>query len=960
MIFKKYLLRKIRNLSKRIYKKRSLVLAALLFILSGISPVVAAKVSSPTSPTSIVQSPYDAQQLANKATKFYQSGRFAEAASAWKQTASVFAAKKDRLNQAMALSNLSLSYQQLGQWEQAKKAIEDSLALLKTPLQGKQELKVLAQSLEIQGSLQREFGQTGDALNSWQEATKIYARANEPEKLAQSKINQAQAMQDLGLYPRACSTLLEVLNQELRVKSCDQLGQLTPEELTKKLQVIELQRPSLYKVVGLRSLGELLRFVGQLEQSKIILDASLKQAQKLNDSQEEAAVHLSLGNTAGRLAEREIVRSTREEYRREALSSYTKVVKLSSSPTAQQQAQLNQLSLLLSQLKPKKSSESQELDNFSQAENQEIISQAEQLWNKLNPELNNLSASRTGVYLQINFAQNLLKLAQQEQFPLHPDSKLPTFNDIDRILVKAAEQARSLADKRAEAYALGNRGKLYQLKQNLPKAEELTQKALSLDSSFSTPDIAYQYFWQLGRIRRDQGNTSDAIAAYTKAYNALQSLRNELVAINPEVQFSFRDDVEPVYRELVELDLKQADSLKQAGKDSLKQTTKNDEIKERLVQARTVIESLQLAELNNFFREACVEANPKQIDQIDKTTAVIYTIASADRLQVILSLPGRDPILHTAPLGSGELQQTVNNVRDSLIAPVSEVQSFQSTYKQLYDWMVKPLETELANSKVKTLVFVLDGDLRNIPMGILYDGKQYLLEKYAIAVTPSLQLVNPKPISKVGLTALTAGLSKIRPNFPAHEGFKELKNVKVELDNIEKLGVSSRELLNEKFTSAEIKKQIAASRVPPIVHLATHGRFSSKLEDTFILAWDSRITVKQLGDLLRGNSQYQRTPIELLVLSACETASGDDRAALGLAGVAVRSGARSTLGTLWAVEDKSTAEVMGEFYRQLELAKKANINKAQALQKAQLALKKNPEYTHPHYWAPFVLVGNWQ
>ncbi|KAB8334253.1 CHAT domain-containing protein [Scytonema tolypothrichoides VB-61278] len=963
----KLLARKIQNFCKRIYKRRSLVLVALLFILSGVSPVVAAKVSSPTS---IVQSPYDAEQLANKAVKLYDSGKFTEAAAAWKQTAQVFAAKGDKLNQAMALSNLSLTYQKLGEWEQAKKAIEDSLALLKTASKGKEELKILAQTLDIQGSLQRELGQTADALNAWQQASKVYSQTNEPEKLAQSKINQAQAMQDLGLSPRACSTLLEVLNQDLGVSNCQELNDLDKQEFNKpkteilkqRLQVLADKSPSLSRVVALRSLGELLRFVGQLDQSQMILETSLKQAQKLNSPQEQAAVYLSLGNTARDLAEvNKILRSTRISYEQKALDSYSEVVKLSPSPTGQQQAQLNQLNLLLSQLKPKKSSETPEAENLSEAENLPILSQAEELWNRLNPQLNNLSASRTGVYLQINFAENVLKLAQQQNFTLKANSKLPTFDEVDRILARAAEQARSLGDKRAEAYALGNRGGLYELTgpmQNLAKAEGLTKQALNIASSFSTPDINYQFSWQLGRIRRDQGQTADAIAAYTKAYNALQSLRSELVAINPEVQFSFRDNVEPVYRQLVELDLKQADSLKQGGKEKESQTY--------IAQARTVIESLQLAEINNFFRESCVEAKPQEIDQIDKTAAVIYTIALQDRLQVILSLPNQKSLtLHTVSLRPGELEDTVNKVRDSLISVDSKVEDFLPIYKQLYDWIIRPVEAELAKSKVKTLAFVLDGDLRNIPMGVLYNGKQHLLENYAIALTPGLQLVNPKPISKVGLRALTAGLSKIRPNFPAHEGFRPLGNVEEELKQIEKFGVSSQELLNDKFTSTEIQKQTIASRVPPIVHLATHGQFSSKVEDTFILAWDRRINVKELGGLLRDNTQYQRTPIELLVLSACETASGDKRAALGLAGVAVRSGARSTLATLWTVEDKSTAEVMGEFYRQLEQARKTNINKAQALQQAQLALKnqmelKNREYTHPHFWAPFVLVGNWQ
>jgi CHAT domain-containing protein len=128
------------------------------------------------------------------------------------------------------------------------------------------------------------------------------------------------------------------------------------------------------------------------------------------------------------------------------------------------------------------------------------------------------------------------------------------------------------------------------------------------------------------------------------------------------------------------------------------------------------------------------------------------------------------------------------------------------------------------------------------------------------------------------------------------------------------------------------------------------------VEDTFVLTWDNRLNVKELGDLLQTRSQDTNTPIELLVLSACQTAKGDKRAPLGLAGVAVRSGARSTIATLWSVNDESAAQFMIEFYHQLA---KSKVTKAQAVRLAQLKLLKKPEFENPFYWAPFVLIGNW-
>jgi CHAT domain-containing protein len=141
-----------------------------------------------------------------------------------------------------------------------------------------------------------------------------------------------------------------------------------------------------------------------------------------------------------------------------------------------------------------------------------------------------------------------------------------------------------------------------------------------------------------------------------------------------------------------------------------------------------------------------------------------------------------------------------------------------------------------------------------------------------------------------------------------------------------------------------------------VVHLATHGQFSSKAEDTFILTWDDRINIKQLNNVLKTRDLTESSIIELLVLSACQTAVGDKRAALGLAGMAVRAGARSTLASLWSVNDAATASFMIKFYQNLADNK---VTKAEAVRRAQLSLLQNPDYSHPYFWAPFILVGNW-
>jgi CHAT domain-containing protein len=281
----------------------------------------------------------------------------------------------------------------------------------------------------------------------------------------------------------------------------------------------------------------------------------------------------------------------------------------------------------------------------------------------------------------------------------------------------------------------------------------------------------------------------------------------------------------------------------------------------------------------------------------------------------------------------------------------------QKLSAQVYSWLIQPLEAELERMQLKKLVFVLDGGLRNIPMAVLYDNKQqkYLLEKYAIALTPSLQLLEPNPLQREKLNVLIAGLDQKRE--VEGQEFPQLENARLELKQIQSEVPKSKELFNRDFTATNIQNQLNSTFFS-VVHITTHGQFSSKLEETFILTWDRLLKIVDLDNLIRNSNWGNSSALELLVLSACETAAGDNRAALGLAGIAVRAGARSTLATLWSVDDRSTAALMNEFYRSLA---DTNLTKAEALQRAQLSLWNNPsqDWKRPYFWAAYVLVGNW-
>lgn len=490
------------------------------------------------------------------------------------------------------------------------------------------------------------------------------------------------------------------------------------------------------------------------------------------------------------------------------------------------------------------------------------------------------------------------------------------------------QSARKMQDAQAEAYALYQWAQLYQRTQQWTIARDLAQKSLNIARQLGAEDIIAQSAWRLGQSYRQEGKQAEAIAVYTEAVNALKALRTDLAAVNPDVQFSFRESVEPVYREFVDLLLDG-----QPGQ-------------ETLVQARELIESLQVAELDNFFREACLD-KARQIDQVDPAATVVYPILLPDRLAVILSTTGQPLRYYTTRVSRAEIDQTLNKLLIGL-NPFSDAKERDRLSQKVYNWLIRPAEADNAFKNTKTLVFVLDGRLRNIPVAALYDGQRYLIEKYAVALSPGLQLLPARQLQQNQIGAIVGGISKSR------SGFSALPAVESEVRQISKT-VSASQLMNQEFTSAALADQVKNSSAN-VVHLATHEQFSSRQEDTFLLTWDGQVRIQELAELLKARGGNSSSAIELLVLSACDTATGDDRAVLGLAGLAVRSGARSTIAALWPVKDKAAAMLMANFYKELQ---KPGITKAEALRQAQIDLIRRTDFRDPFFWSAFVLVGNW-
>jgi len=400
---------------------------------------------------------------------------------------------------------------------------------------------------------------------------------------------------------------------------------------------------------------------------------------------------------------------------------------------------------------------------------------------------------------------------------------------------------------------------------------------------------------------------------------------------------------------------------------------------QNLPQAFLEIERSYISEIEEFTGEklntAGISLNQVQVElelisgKTRSITALIYPIMLGDRLEMLVIPPKSKgtPFLRTnynAPADT--IKPVIASLRTNLLDPSS--QDYLPEAQQMHKWIMAPIEAELKKREIETIVFVMDGDLRVLPIAVLHDGKQFLTEKYAIATIPSLLATRLQDRDRTNTRILGMAVSE------AVQGFSALPLVETEVRSITNNNQLGNILLNEPVTIANLQSQRQAQKFG-IIHLATHAQFQSdKAGGSFVQMWNERLTIPQIRTLRLDSPQ-----VELLTLSACQTALGKN---LGLSGLAVQLGVKSVLASLWSVSDAGTAPFMIEFYNDFSQAR----NKAIALQSAQRSMIQgkvrivgkqilglsdgngslsipgsaaNIDLTHPYYWSPFILVGNW-
>jgi CHAT domain-containing protein len=558
----------------------------------------------------------------------------------------------------------------------------------------------------------------------------------------------------------------------------------------------------------------------------------------------------------------------------------------------------------------------------------------------------------------------------------------------------AEDLAKKLENRRLQAQALDQMAELYNSQGRQAGALQLIDLAINLAQAVSASDLLPQLEWKQARLLEDLGDSHRALEAYRRAVDYTQSIRTDIPVEYHGGRSSFRETLGPLYLDLANLLLKESSK-----------TQNPKQVQSLLAEAQKTVELFKSAELQDYYKNSCIAKRSLDtvVYSLGRHTAVLYPIIFPDRLELLLDTHNKLQRF-TVAVTSQELEHTARDMEYSLWPNArGQLNPFAGeSAESLYHWLISPLEHVLQSERVDTIVFAPYGVLRSIPLAALYHEKKYLVQRYAVATVPGLTLLDPNPLPRQQVRLLAAGLS--RPGEVVKELPEWMKNGIIDRGtNNGPRGLDIRALPGPSPTNSTPDKQAAIQRARTIkqlqdalslpgvkreirevagsfpttilenetfrlknfeneldkpyriVHIASHGKFTGNPDASFIMTYDHILNMNKLDQIMRPEA-LKKQPVELLTLSACETAEGDDRSPLGLVGVALSSGARAALGSLWPVSDQAAQELFPEFYKQLQ---NPDITKAKALQRAQIKLLQQSKFSHPFYWATFLLVGNW-
>jgi CHAT domain-containing protein/uncharacterized protein HemY len=504
--------------------------------------------------------------------------------------------------------------------------------------------------------------------------------------------------------------------------------------------------------------------------------------------------------------------------------------------------------------------------------------------------------------------------------------------------------AQEVSDRRGEGKTLGALGSTYYALGDYAKAIGYHKSGLEIARKIKNRDGERIALSNIGLTLQTQNQTDLSIVFYKQSVNVSESIRKDIRSLDQDIQKSYVGTVEGSYRRLADLLLKQGrvmealqilDLLKvQELEEYLKNIKGSDRTAQgvRLLEPESAISEQLLTisfenspEINRQLSQQIqqlprseINKVPEYLQKIPQGTVLLYPLILSDRLEIILFSPNTLPISRTVKISKDKLEKLISEFRAGLRDISSD--DVKEPAAELYNLLIKPIETELAQAKAKTILYAPDGQLRYVPIAAIYDGKKWLVEKYRISnlIAYSLSDFSPATIKEVNAIANT---------------FQ-----------------NSVTLTEANFSRQAIESQF---RNHNILHLATHAEFNTGVPDNSFIIFGN-------GDKIRLHeiTNWQIPNVDLIILSACQTGLGSLGSGVEILGFGYqvqKAGAKNAIASLWSVNDAGTGSLMTAFYGELQ---KENVAIAESLRRSQIALIKSKEYNHPYFWSAFFVIGN--
>jgi CHAT domain-containing protein/tetratricopeptide (TPR) repeat protein len=878
----------------------------------------------------------EADKLLEQGIQQFDISEYQAAIRSWQQTLAIYQQLKDRDGEASSLNNLGLAYYSLGQYPKAIEFHQQSLAI-------KQEIgdrNGEATSLNNLGGAYFQLGQYPKAIEFYQQSLAIFREISNRNGEGLTLGNLGNVYNNLGEYPKA----IEFYQQSLAIQR-------------------EIGNRNGF-ASSLMGLGNVYNNLGEYPKAIEFYQQSLAIQREIGNRNGFASSLMGLGNAYNFLGE------------------YPKAIEFYQQSLAIQR------------------------------------------------EIGN----RNG------FASSLMALGSAY-------GSLGEYPKAIEFYQQSLAIKREIGDRKEVANSLNNLGNAYANLGQYPKAIEFHQQSLGIAREIGNREGESIFLSNIGLTLQKQQQPELAIVFYKQSVNITEGIRQDLRKLPREQQESYTQTVADTYRSLADLLISQGRLLEAQQVlellkiQELRDFTRNaraggetagialSRIEEDILkkygtliafglklyeceqqkcnilsQLRDQLDTLtqQFNQDTNTFRKTLQERLAKdpalmEPEQVRNTAAkivtaepdtiLVYPLVLKDKIRILLATRAGEKgvVFRTfeTPVNQQQLWNKVSQFRTELSNPNGE-KELKAISQELYNWLIKPLEGEIKGKNVRNLVFSLDRSTRYIPMAALFDGKQYLIERYGISTILNAGLTDVKdrlPSKKQDIKVLAMGVSKAFP------GFNALSNVPLELANIvqksgkENTGIfPGSEFLDEAFIFPTLRDNLSGNK---ILHIATHGKFESgRPENSFLLSGTGEeLKIDQIQTL-----QNYMKDTHLVVLSACETALGGvDADGIEMSGISfyfLTNGAKAVIASLWLVNDASTSQLMQQFYQNLSTGK---MTKAQALREAQIAMiqdskiqsgdvnRSSVNYTpgqsrnsesishnlsHPYYWSPFILIGN--